>query len=140
MSLQIITKSMVKKGLIPAKAVPAQPDPYQDRLLKLIPAEVVSVYLAVSVLLPGPTSLAQVDPHAALRTVIFAILLVANVLYKRKAGVTDHRQLIITTLAFIIWVISLGGPIKFPVGKEDSTLIGAVLTPVFTLIAPLIYN
>lgn len=140
MSLQIITRSMVKNGFVPPKALPTQPDPYQDRLLKLIPAEVVSVYLAVSVLLPGPTTSMQDDAHAGLRIGAFVILLVANFFIKRKGGVTDSTQLIITSLAFIIWVISLGGPVKFHIGTEESTLVGAVLTPLFTLLAPVLYN
>jgi hypothetical protein len=156
MSLQVITKAKAQQnlelsdakaraGVAPDNAktdadAKTTPDPYRERLLKLIPAEVVSVYLAVSVLLPGVSSTNPVDTHGGLRIAIFIVLLVVNVFYKRSAGVTDLKQLAITSLAFIIWVLSLGGPVVFKVLGEDSTLIGAVLTPLVTLIAPLIYK
>lgn len=156
MSLQIITKAMAQRNLASPKAQPradvapsdaktdadtkTTPDTYQERLLKLIPTEVVSVYLALSLLLSNMST--DQDPHQGLHLVVFFILLVINILYKRNGGVTDWKQLVITSLAFIIWVLSLGGPLakEFQLFGESSKTIGVILTPLFTMIVPLIYK
>ncbi|MEO7216309.1 hypothetical protein [Mucilaginibacter sp.] len=139
MSSQVITKDLVQKGFVQPNATTAtQTDPYQDRLLKLIPAEVVSVYLALLVLVSGKDA----NKHEMLQLGIVIILLVVNILYKRNADVTDWKQLAISSVAFVIWVLTLGGPLiedRLILGEKLS-LIGAILTPLFTLVAPLIYK
>ena len=146
MSRQVITQAMANqinatassRGILPESGStppPAakQPDPYQDRLLKLIPAEVVAAYLAVFQVMK--------DSTPWLHYASFILLLLLNILYKRNAGVTDWIQILISSFAFGLWVIGLGGPDKeFLVYGEHSKTIAAVLVPIYTAAIPLLYK
>jgi len=88
------------------------PDRYKDRLVKLIPGEVVTVYLLLSGLI-AVTDPEQVS-HGPLLTAVFLILLALTWPYlSRIAGVTSPTQLAISTVAFAVWVFSLGGPFVY---------------------------
>jgi hypothetical protein len=103
-------------------------DDYQDRLLKLIPTEVVTSYIFLDGLLrSAPANV----PASVLRWVVFVALLVATWFYlNRIENVTKRDQLIISTLAFALWVFSLGGP--FTAFHWYSPIYGAVLLPLYT--------
>lgn len=131
MKQQVITRAVAMARPLPG-AAPAQavPDPYQDRLLKLIPAEVISVYVAVFPL--------AANQGVAVQLIVFVLLLVGNILYKRNAGVTDWKQFLITSIAFILWVLSFGGPVKGQL--EQAVAISHILIPIYTLLVPLLYR
>ena len=73
-------------------------DNYQSRLLKLIPTEIVGVYIFINGLLP-------VDPvgnkYIILQWIIFGLLFIINPLYLRYASaVTNKKQIVICTVGF----------------------------------------
>lgn len=117
----------------PAAPPSAEPDAYKDRLLKLIPAEVVAVYLA----LQGILATADGTSRASiLLWVISAILLVSTPSYLwRISGVRKRSQLALSTAAFVVWVFALGGPFETLSWYEP--LYGALLLPLFTFLVPL---
>jgi hypothetical protein len=103
-------------------------DNYQDRLLKLIPTEVIATYIAVDgVLKSAPSNV----PALLLRWVVFVALLFATWFYlERIENVNKRQQLAISTIAFAVWVFSLGGP--FSNYQWYSSIYGAVLLPIYT--------
>ncbi len=83
-------------------------DKYKDRLLKYIPAEVVTLYLTLTALLGTASGLPW-----WLGWLIFALGIVATWYYLRyPLEVKDSTQLVISCVAFAIWVFALGGPFK----------------------------
>jgi hypothetical protein len=72
---------------------------------------------------------------------VFVLLLIANILYKKQAGVKDWRQLLISSISYVLWVLSVGGPVPgFHIGKQDAVILSSILVPVYTLFVPLIYK
>ena len=135
MTQQVITKKMLVQSVNIQGGVPAvQPDPFQDRLLKLLPAEVIAVYTAVFQILKTSNS----EQWAF--GLVFVLLLIANILYKKKAGVTDWRQLLICSIAYVLWVLSIGGPIPGFSKGQDTVILSSVLIPIYTLFVPVIYQ
>jgi hypothetical protein len=109
------------------------PDDYQGRLLKYIPAEVVAVYVFLDGVL---RSAAPGLPIPIIRWVVFVALLGGTWLYlQRVEEVSRVQQLLISTVAFVIWVFSLGGP--FMTFGWYSPLYGAILLPLYTFSIPI---
>ena len=87
---------------------PLPEDKYKDRLLKYIPAEVVTFYLTLTALLGTATGLPW-----WLGWVVFTVGIVATWCYLRyPLKVKDFAQLIIACFAFVIWVFALGGSVQ----------------------------
>jgi hypothetical protein len=118
----------------------APPDHYKDRLVKLIPGEVVAVYLFLSGLI-AVTDPEQV-PHGPLLTAVFVALLGLTWPYLvRIAGITNRTQLVISTIAFAVWVFSLGGPFVYLMalaGLKYHPIYGGLLLPLYTFAVPII--
>jgi hypothetical protein len=115
----------------PAPAAAPAADSYNDRVLKYIPAEVVTLYLSVDALVRAK----QNSP--ALSWGLFAFGLLATVLYlKFSAGVTKPLQLVVSAVAFFVWAISIGSPSTYIAGYDP--IYGAIALPIFTFLAGLI--
>jgi hypothetical protein len=101
-------------------------DRYRDRLFKYIPAEVVTLYLGLSAIVAS----AKDVPHV-LNWLIFVAGIVATPYYLWFGqNVRAPLQLIVSTLAFGVWVFALGGPFADIDGYKH--VYGAVLLPLFT--------
>ena len=109
-----------------------EPDTYRDRLFKYIPGEVVTLYLALSAIIASATD----APHF-LSWVIFFVCLIGTPFYLRSLDkATPSLQLIISTLAFAVWIFALGGPFANIQGYKQ--VYGAVLLPIFTFLVAII--
>src|SRR5262245_114951 len=84
-----------------------QQDNYAAQIVKLIPAEIVGVYLGLQNLVASLT-----EPTRYITQLIFfvVILLIAFPYLKKVGGITDKRQRMIAVISYCIWCISLGGP------------------------------
>jgi hypothetical protein len=109
--------------------------PYLDRLLKLIPAEVLSLYLVGVGIIPS-------EKHVvAIGWAIFCLMAVALV---KAYGTSDDdtspdwTHVCISMIAFVLWVYSLGGP--FVVLKLHEPYLASLLILAFTFIAPFAYR
>ena len=101
-------------------------DKYKDRLLKYIPAEVVTLYLTLTALLSGAAGLPLWPAW-----VIFTIGIIATWCYLRyQFAVTDRSQLVISSIAFVVWVFALGGPFKDLSWYKP--IYGGLLLPIYT--------
>jgi hypothetical protein len=105
---------------------------YQDRLLKLIPSEIVGAYMVLQGIVPA----AQAKWAT---TIISAILLLFTPLYlNRIQKVNRLPQLVITTFSFAVWVYSLGGPFQYW-GLYQAWL-GSVILILWTVLVPMLVN
>lgn len=105
---------------------------YKDRLLKLIPSEIVAAYMVLSGIIPS-------DSAKWGTLIVFIALLVLVPFYlKRIQNVQRNSQLMVTAISFVVWVYSLGGP--FEVWGLYKPWIGSIILVLWTLTMPLVVN
>ena len=105
---------------------------YRDRLLKLIPSEIVGAYLVLQGIIP--------QDRAKWGTLLVSIILVVltPIYLSRINKVRRISQLTVTTISFVVWVYSMGGP--FQAWGVYESWIGSVILVLWTLIVPLMVN
>ena len=99
-------------------------------LLKLIPSEVIAIFVFLQGVLPR-----QLVPH-----LVVALLLVAitPVYLHYAAGVRSRTQLVISTLSLVVWIYAMGvGPLSFIKQPFYEPWHGAVALAVWTLVPPM---
>ena len=107
-------------------------NPYQTKLLKLIPSEIIAAYLIIAGFIPAGYVHSKV-----LLTIITAVLLILVPLYLiRLQGVKGPFQIVFTSLSFLVWVYSIGGPFVF-YGIHEA-VIGSSILVIWTLLIPLV--
>jgi hypothetical protein len=105
---------------------------YQDRLLKLIPSEIVGAYMVLQGVIPA-------DQGKWATTIVSGVLFLLTPLYlNRLQHVQRVSQLLVTAVSFAVWVYSLGGPFQYW-GIYQAWL-GSVVLILWTLIVPLFIN
>jgi hypothetical protein len=113
---------------------------YLDKAVKLVPTEIVGAYLVLVGVVGGnaATTAAPADQLTKiLVVVIFFVLLVATPLYQIFISkVTNKVQIIVTTIAFALWVYNLGGPFSI-LGIYEAKIAAALLT-FWSFLVPLI--
>jgi len=99
-------------------------------LLKLIPSEVVAVYLFVLGILPE-----RLAPHL----VVAGVLVALTPLYLRFAmGVRSAAQLVVSCISMLIWVYALQqGPVRFLPAPWYEPWYGSVALAIWTLVPPM---
>ena len=110
---------------------------YLDRLMKLIPAEVVGLYLIGAGFIPEGQSVALV---------VWACVGLAGVVVVRAYGTadaasalpTDWVHVAISCVAYAIWVYTLGGP--FAAYHLYLPWVGSVMVLVWTFFSPYVYK
>jgi hypothetical protein len=112
---------------------------YLDRLLKLIPAETVSLYLA------GLNSI----PSRHTRVLVgWLIVCLFGVIAVRAYGTGDKvaglkaqwPAVIVSSIAFLIWSYSLGGAFAALSWYADYRYTSALAISLYTFVVPLIYT
>lgn len=113
------------------------PDSYRDKLIKYIPAEVVSFYISADLLIRNSTS---TTPNKQLFDwVVFGFLLLMTPVYLCKLqGVKRWFQLFLSTLAFAVWVFAMGGPFLHWEWIVDNRIVGGLVLMAYTFVIPLI--
>ena len=133
MGRRIVTTQAQSLTIATAPAV----DTYFDKLIKYIPAELIAAWTAVTGLIAGATK----EPQGTLLWIAFIVGLILTAAWiwrrttepKKPIAIT---QIIISTMAFAVWVFALGGP--FAAMNWYSPLYGSLLLIAFTLIVPVI--
>ena len=133
MSREVVTREEAQQG-VSFQATPAPgasaavADQYADRLMKYIPGEVVSLFILLNGLAANAP---ETIPRVPLQWGVFGILLVGTWFYLRRIlHVTKWHQLVISTVAFVIWVFFLGGPFKSLAWYDQ--FYGTFLLPLYT--------
>ncbi|MDY0297132.1 MAG: hypothetical protein RB296_07430 [Acidobacteriota bacterium] len=80
---------------------------YSERLLKLIPSEIIAAWVAVQGIIPRDSGPWVITAAAVLLMVLTPIYL------KRFQGVSRPMQLVASTGSFLVWVYTLGGPFVY---------------------------
>lgn len=105
---------------------------YRDKLLKLIPSEIVAAYMVIIGIIP--------DNYAKWGTLIVSIvLLILTPFYlKRLEKVANNVQVVFCSLSFVVWVYSLGG-LGGPFAQWNvyEPWIGSIVLILWTLMVPL---
>jgi hypothetical protein len=110
------------------EVVPASADNYADRLLKYIPGEIVALYMLVNGL---ANTLSESSRMEWFHWILFALFCMLTYAYLwRMAGIRKVQQLIISVVAFVVWVFALGGP--FALYSWYDPLYGQILLPLYT--------
>jgi hypothetical protein len=116
----------------------AQLRSYLDRLMKMIPGEVVALYLVGSGVIPRDES--------AWWLVGWSLVCLLGLFVIRIYGTADPRNsvppqwpsVLISAFAFVIWVYSLGGP--FAAFGLHKPFIGSLLVLGWTFFVPIFYR
>jgi len=115
----------------PAAAPPIQPDDFTARLVKYVPSDVIAVYVAVFTVLGTVKGEAKLP---WLEWVVFAIIVALTPLYLHRVGkVGKLSQVIISTVALVIWAFAYGKPFD-NLGWYDvyGLVIAGILLPLYT--------
>lgn len=110
---------------------------YLERLMKMIPGEVVGLYLIGSGFIPE-------DQHVTL--LIWTIICLIGVVAVRAYGTTDSEKnlapqwsvVFISSVAFVIWIYSFGG--AFKLYDLHIPYIGSLLVLAWTFFVPIFYK
>jgi hypothetical protein len=110
---------------------------YLERLLLMIPGEVISLYMVGSGLIPEDQPIALV---------VWAVVCLVGVIVVRVYGTadppnnkpTDWVHVAISTIAYVIWVYSMGGP--FAEYGLYVPYIGSLLVLAWTFFVPIFYK
>ncbi|MGM0667978.1 MAG: hypothetical protein ACQETA_11710 [Bacteroidota bacterium] len=109
-----------------------QENNYRSRLLKLIPSEIVAAYLVIIGFIPEGYEHSKI-----LLTAVTAILLIMIPFYLISfMSVKGPLQIIFTSMSFLVWVYSIGGPFVY-YGIHEA-VIGSVLLVLWTLLIPFV--
>jgi hypothetical protein len=122
------------------------PDPnagfkeYLQRLIKMIPGEIVGLYMIGSGFIPKGEPLALV-----IWSVVCLILLIALRIWGTADPVEGKPSqpipVFISAVAFVIWLYWLGGPFSaYPEHNLHIDYVGSLLVLVWSFIVPLIYK
>ena len=108
-----------------------QENSFLQVLLKLIPSEVIAVFVFVQGVIPG-----EFWPHF----IVALVLVGMTPLYlSYAAGVKSRAQLLLSTLSMVVWIYAMGtGPLRFVKPPYYEPWHGAVLLAVWTLVPPML--
>jgi hypothetical protein len=126
----------IKTSQQPAIAATALPDDYKDKLIKLIPTEIITAYVTILGMISGTTQ----GNKDALLWLVIAVLTVATPLYLIYVSkVQLISQIIFTTVAFILWVLATGSPLETIFGYQ-STFVGSIFLIMYTVFIPFLFK
>lgn len=115
-----------------AQGIPRTPDDYTSRLLKYIPTEVIALYLTLASLIRSVE-----ETGISWEWFIFLVGVIATPLYLwRLQRVHKTLQLVLSTVAFIVWVFAIGGP--FAQLAWYAPVYGGILLCIYTFLIPVI--
>lgn len=138
MARQVVSQSdlkIVRSLDQPVGSSTTKADGYLERLLKYIPAEIVAVFILVQGLVEQMDH--DSDPFKPILWGVFLVFAILTPLYLwRIQKVTKITQLVISLVAFVVWVFALGGP--FTTLEWYVPIYGEILLPIFTLVIAIV--
>ena len=113
------------------RAIKREDNSFLKALLKLIPSEIIAVFIFLQGVLPD-----RLIPHL----VISLLLVGITPLYLYLAmGVRSVCQLIVSTLSMVVWIYALGqGPVRYLKAPFYEPWYGSVVLAIWTLIPPML--
>ena len=131
----VVKAAMRKGGTAQEKPTPIQS--YMERLVKLIPAEVVGLYLVGQGIIP---------PAEKVALVVWSIICLGLVVLVRAKATGDRANSIspqwsavaVSTISFVIWVYNMQGP--FQAFHVAIPYLGSLAVLVWTFVVPFFYQ
>jgi hypothetical protein len=80
---------------------------YMGRLLKLIPSEIVAAYMAIQGFVP------EEKARLGLSVISVLLLIITPFYLKLVQKIEKTAQVVVSTLSFVIWVYTIGGPFVY---------------------------
>jgi hypothetical protein len=117
----------------------SKPDGYTATLIKLIPSEVVAIFVTLDSIIRSNGKLAPL-----VYWIIFLILMIATYFYMRRitqvGGLQPRRsQAVIASISFLVWVFAIGGPFTYAKLDWYDPVYGAIGLPLYTFLMPLFF-
>ena len=112
---------------------------YADKLVKLVPTEIVGAYMVLSGMIGvSPASSSKPSDMSSVLIIVVSIILLAltPIYLMRISHVKNVIQIVVTTLSFVVWVYTLGGP--FLVIGIYYPIIASVILILWQMILPLV--
>jgi hypothetical protein len=134
-----MSRNIVGQSQIGKLAPGIQPDNYADRLVKMIPAEIVSLYLFLH------SYVSENGADSKYNWLLWAIILLLCVLtplyLKRIMSVVNGKQIFFTTLAFFFWCFTFGSPFNDLISDvKELKMISTVVLALYTFALPIFYK
>ena len=131
----VVKAAMRKGGTAQEKPTPIQS--YMERLVKLIPAEVIGLYLVGQGIVP---------PAEKVALAVWSIICLGLVVLVRAKTTGDRANSIspqwsavaVSTISFVIWVYNMPGP--FQAYQVAIPFVGSLAVLVWTFIVPFLYQ
>ncbi|TRX31198.1 hypothetical protein FNW52_18970 [Flavobacterium sp. ZT3R18] len=113
-----------------------RPSNYKERLVKLIPSEIIAAYVTIY----GLVQAFNGGNKEKLLWIVIVILIIITPVYLIKVSkVTKKSQLLFSTIGFVIWVFATGSPAPKILEFPPESLASIVLI-IQTLSIPLFYK
>jgi hypothetical protein len=121
-----------------------QTQAFADKLVKLIPTEIVGAYMVIAGILgvtigTDPASL-KTEDKVLIQVGFFALLVLTPIYLWKSSGVRNKVQLIVTSSSFVVWVYTLGGPFtlwQLPgIGRMYHQKTAAIILVLWSLASP----
>ncbi|MFC4818503.1 hypothetical protein [Flavobacterium sp. GCM10023249] len=115
------------------------PNDYKERLLKLIPTEIVTAYITIAGIIEG---FKIKNDETILWTVILVLVFITPLYLYKLFNVVKKGQLFFSTIGFFIWALATHSPIK----PEDTAnelpvaSLASIALIIYTLCIPIFYK
>jgi hypothetical protein len=131
-----MVKAAMRKGG-PAQEKPTPIQSYMERLVKLIPAEVVGLYLVGQGIIPPVEKVAIVV--WSIVCLVLVVLVRAKTTGDRVNSISPQWSAVaVSTISFVIWVYTMPGP--FQVYHVAIPFVGSLAVLVWTFVVPFLYQ
>jgi len=135
-----MSRRIISSSFQAAAAAPAGVDTYFDRVVKFIPADIVGAWVAVTGMINSAGD--NVSKNAVL-WVCFAVAAVLTPIWTLKQTHLPGqppavKQSVVSTGAFIVWVMALNAPLIQTLWAGYDSLYGSLLLVLYTLVVALI--
>ncbi|HEX8015360.1 MAG TPA: hypothetical protein VF465_09005 [Flavobacterium sp.] len=119
----------------------AAPNDFKDRLIKLIPAEIIAAYITISGLIIGfAKSDSNADKSNLLWIIILVLMILTPVYLVKVSRVSKKGQLMFSTIGFLVWAFATASPYTNEILGFSYELITSVILILYTLFIPLFYK
>jgi hypothetical protein len=137
---EIVIKSnlnkIVSSGIAPTQS---STDDFKNKLMKLIPAEITGAYLAIKNFMDSSTKINIEGKPGWI--IVGGLLILLYFYYGRLSGVKSVKQLAFMSIAFLVWVFSIGGPFNMLMPDEEIRgIISGVVLIFCTLSIPIFFK
>lgn len=116
---------------------PNNPDGFVDRLVNLIPSEIIAAFIAINTFVEGVPE--QIKDYVHWGCLVILVLATPYYAYgKTNDGLLKPRldQSILVTVSFVVWAMAYGGP--FESLSWYSKSLSGILVVIWSIVSPIL--